>query len=248
VQNDHQAEAVAQAELDARVAQEVTLWGVAEGDPHLQPGARVQVHGIATSLEGRYVLTAVDHTFDSTKGFISTISTAPLAPRPRTRSATAALGVVTDINDPEGFGRVRVELPTYNKVETDWLAVLTTGAGSGKGLLALPDVNDTVLVLFPQGDPAQGLILGGLYGVKTSPDWDWGIDSGSVRRYTFITPGGQRMQLDDAKQLIRLENSDGSYLELSPDKVAMSAQADLHIEAAGHAIVIKGQSIDFKRG
>jgi phage baseplate assembly protein gpV/phage protein D len=248
VQDDHQAEAVAQAELDSRVAQEVTLWGVAEGDPHLQPGARVKVHGIAPSLEGRYVLTAVDHIFDSIKGFISTISTAPLPPRPRARSAVAAPGVVTDVNDPEGYGRVRVELPTYNKVETDWLGVLTAGAGSGKGLLALPDVGDTVLVMFPQGEPAHGLILGGLYGVKTSSDWDWGIDSGSVRRYTFITPGGQRMQLDDAKQLIRLENSDGSYFELSPDKVSMHAQADLHIEAPGHSIVIQGQKIDFERG
>lgn len=246
--DDMQAEAIAQAELDLRAASEVILRGVAEGDPKLRPGAPVQIENVAGPLAGRYVLTAVDHAFDSVKGFVSTISTEPPISHPPPRGPIAALGIVTHVNDPEGFGRVRVKLPTYKDIETDWMGVVTPGAGQGKGLLALPDVNDTVLVLLPSGDPANGVVLGGLYGMWTREEWDWGVDESAVKRYTLRTPGGQRVRLDDAKQIIRLENSDGSYLEMSPEKVTIHSQRDLQIEAPGRNLVIKANKVDFQQG
>jgi phage baseplate assembly protein V len=245
VQDSRQAEALAQAELDTRMAQEVTLWGVAAGHPGLQPGTPIEVQGVATPLAGRYVLTAVDHTIDSRRGFISELSTSPPLPRVHTKGPIAALGIVTQVNDPEGLGRVQVAFPTYGNVETDWLSVLAMGAGAKKGLVSLPDVGDQVLVLFPHGDPAQGVVLGGLYGVQDPPDW--GIEGGAVRRFSFVTPGGQRVRLDDTNQILRLENSAGSYVELSPEKVRIHAQADLEIEAPGQNVIIRGQAIDFER-
>ncbi len=247
VANDAQAEAIAQAELDSRAAREVILRGVAEGNPQLRPGTRVQIDNVASPLAGRYVLTSVDHTFDSVKGFVSTISTAPPAQPTRPRAPVAALGLVTRVDDPESYGRVRVKLPTFRDIETDWMGVLTPGAGLGKGLLALPDINDTVLVLLPSGDPANGIVLGGLYGTWTREEWDWGVEQNSVKRYTLRTPGGQRVQLDDTKQLIRLENSDGSYLEMSPEKVMLHAQRDLEIEAPGRNLVIRANKVDFQQ-
>ncbi len=248
VTDDIQAEAIAQAALDARAAREIILRGVAEGNPKLQPGTPVQIEDVAPPLAGRYVITSVDHTFDSVKGFVSTISTAPPAAREPTRGPVAALGIVTHVNDPEGFGRVRVKLPTYRDIETDWMGVMTPGAGLGKGLLALPDVEDTVLVLLPSGDPANGVVLGGLYGMWTREEWDWGVDESAVKRYTLRTPGGQRIQLDDSKKVIRLENSDGSYLEMSPENVMLHSQRDLQIEAPGRNLVIKANKVDFQQG
>jgi phage baseplate assembly protein gpV len=246
--NDTQAEAIAQAELDWRAAGEVMLRGVAEGNPSLRPGTPVQIENVAGPLAGRYVLTSVDHTFDSVRGFVSTISTEPPPVRAQARGPIAALGIVTHVNDPEGYGRVRVKLPTYKDIETDWMGVVTPGAGVGKGLLALPDVDDTVLVLLPSGDPASGVVLGGLYGMLTRDEWDWGVDDTAVKRYTLRTPGGQRVRLDDAKQTIRLENSDGSYIEMSPEQVTLHAQRDLQIEAPGRNLVIKANKVDFQRG
>jgi phage protein D/phage baseplate assembly protein gpV len=245
---DLQADAIAQAELDLRVARDVALWGVAEGNPQLRPGVSVNVENVAKSLTGRYVLTSVDHTFDSVRGFVSTISTAPPASGRRSRASAAALGIVTHVNDPEGYGRIQVKLPTYNEVETDWMGVLTAGAGLGKGLLALPDVDDTVLVLFPDGDPAHGVVLGGLYGMWTREEWDWGVEGSEVKRYTLRTPGGQRVRLDDAKQVLRLENSDGSFIEMSPEKVMLHAQRDMEIEAPGRTLIIRAKKVDFQHG
>ena len=47
LQDDLHAEAVAQSELDLRIAREVTLSGTVDGDPDLMPAARVDVTGIA---------------------------------------------------------------------------------------------------------------------------------------------------------------------------------------------------------
>jgi phage protein D/phage baseplate assembly protein gpV len=244
-QDDAQAEAFAQADLDARVARLVTISGVAEGDARLQPGARVEIEGLAQGFTGTYVLTAVTHTADREKGFVSEFSSAPPPAPERTRTASATLGIVTRINDPDSLGRVQVSLPAYSNVETEWMNVLATGAGSKKGLVALPDVGDQVLVLFLGGDPAEGIVLGGLYGTHVPPDW--GIEGGAVRGYTFLTSGGQKLWLDDSRKRLHLENSDGSYIELAPEKVRLHSETDLEVEAPGHSVVFRGSTVDFQK-
>jgi len=244
-QSDSQAEAFAQAELDARLAREVTLWGVAEGDPRLRPGTRVKIEGVADQLSGTYVLTSVTHTIERAKGFVSEISSVPPAPRDHARGASATLGIVTRIDDPARLGRVRVSLPALGDVETDWMGVLAAAGGSGKGLVALPEVADQVLVLLVGEDPAQGIVLGGLYGTNSPPDW--GVEGGAVQRYEFLTRGGQRLRFDDSRKLVRIENSDGSYIEMSPQKARLHSQVDLEIEAPGRAVVLRGSTVDFQK-
>lgn len=246
VQNDRQAEALAQAHLDLCAAREVTLWGVAEGNPQLRPGARVEVSGTGPALDGRYVLTSVNHTIDVDHGFTSEISTPPPPPRPHQKGALAVWGVVTMVDDPEALGRIQVSLPAFNDVETGWMSVLSPGAGAKKGLMMIPDVGDCVLVLCADGDLAQGVALGGLYGAKGLPEEM--IEGAAVRRFTLLSPGGQLVRLDDAQKSLRLENSEGSFIELLPEKVRLHSATHLEIEAPGQSIVIRGEKIDFQRG
>ena len=145
-------------------------------------------------------MTAVIHTIDRIGGFVSEISSAPPRRRMRPRHAAAAPGIVSRVDDPDGLGRVRVVLPTYENLETDWIGVLSPGAGGGKGFITLPNVDDQVLVLLAHDDPSQSVVLGGLYGSKAPPDV--GIENGAVRRFTLVTPGGQRLRLDDVRTLI----------------------------------------------
>jgi phage protein D/phage baseplate assembly protein gpV len=241
------ADALAQAELDVRSTAEVRLWAVAEGDARLRPGARVALTGVGEAFSGRHVLTRVTHTVDERSGFVSTIETEPPRLGARRTAAVVTEAIVTQVHDPERRGRVKARLPGYFDVETDWMPVVTLGAGSGKGLQVQPDVDDTVLVLLAHEDPAEGIVLGGLYGLRDAPDGG-GVVGGAVRRFQLRTPAGQVVRLDDESGSIVVEDRSGSRLELAPGRVTLRSAADLEIAAPGHHVVIRGAAIDFVSG
>jgi phage baseplate assembly protein gpV len=192
------------------------------------------------------VLTAVNHVLDPQRGFVSELSSAPPQRRPRTRTSGATLGIVSRVDDPDGLGRVRATLPAYGGVETEWMQVLSAGAGAGRGLVMLPDVGDQVLLILADGDPSRGVVMGGLFGEHAPTDP--GVEGGSVRRYSARTAGGHKLLFDDSARTLRLEDGTGSYLELTPSGVRLHAKVPLEIEAPGQPVVIRGQTIDFRRG
>ena len=124
------------------------------------------------------------------------------------------------------------------------MEVVSPAAGRSKGLVALPDVDDQVLVLLTHEDPGQGIVIGGLYGVQGPPDS--GVEGTAVKRYSFQTSGGQRVRLDDSQRTLRVEDQTGSYIELGPNRVMVHAAVDLIVEAPGHRVLIRGQAIDFE--
>lgn len=236
---------LAQAELDWRAAGAVVFRGAAEGDPRLRPGARVRLAGLGPRLDGEVVLTEVVHTVDERRGYLCELSSQPPARFDRRRDVTVALGLVQRVDDPDNLGRVKVSLPAHGDAETEWLEVVTAGAGSGKGVVAVPDVGDRVLVLLADDDPAVSVVLGGLYGGEGAPDS--GVVDGAVRRYTFLTPGGQRLTLDDERGAVRLEAVDGSFVELSPELARLHAVTDLEVDAPGRRLVLRADTVDFER-
>lgn len=257
------ASVLAQAELDRRVAGEVVVQGIAEGDARLSPGCAVQLRGVAAPLAGRYVVTAVVHTIDRRSGFRSRFETTPPPAPARARACVTTLGVVLDADDPQKLGRVRVSLPNYCGVETDWLEVLSPGGGRGKGLVTVPDAGDRVLLILPREDPAQAVVLGGLYAADGPPDA--GVRDRRVLRYTFVTRGGQRLYLEEEEKSVRVENGTGSYMEISPgrahiangsgsyveltpQRVRLHSNADLEIDAPGRALTFRSASVDFRTG
>jgi phage baseplate assembly protein gpV len=137
-------------------------------------------------------------------------------------------------------------LPAFFGIETDWLAVTVPAAGKDKGLIALPDVGDRVLVLLVGESLADGVVLGGLYG--DSPPPDAGVQEGRTRRFTFRTPGGQRVVLDDGGEgSVRIENESGSRFELGAKKCLVHSEVDMEIRAPGKRVTISAHSIDFEQ-
>ncbi|WP_327025377.1 phage baseplate assembly protein V [Micromonospora sp. NBC_01739] len=242
--SDDEIAALAQARLDLRAAALVTAEGTAEGDPALRPGRRVLLAGVAEAVAGSYVLTEVVHTLDA-DGHLTRFSTAPPPPPPAGPPAPAVvtLGTVTDVADPAGLGRVRVELPAYGGADAGWLGVLCPGAGPGKGLVALPDPQDRVLVALPGGEPASGVVLGSLFGAVEP--YDTGIDEGRARRWSLRTAGGQQVVIDDVTRSLRLSTEAGSWLELTPELATLHAATDLVLSAPGRAMVVRARSVDF---
>jgi phage protein D/phage baseplate assembly protein gpV len=238
--------ALAQADLDASAHRAVTVSGVADGDARLWAGRRVALAGVPAEVSDEHLLAEVVHTVGAA-GYQSSFSTA-VPPPPAAPVATGSaltLGRVTDVSDPEGLGRVRVELPAVGDLDAGWLAVLCPGAGPDRGLVALPDVGDTVLVGLPGQRPADGVVLGSLYGTVAPPDP--GVVGGAVRRWSLRTAAGQSVVVDDAGGLVRVENQGGSFLELGPDRLRLHATTDLVIEAPGQGITVRARSVDFEQ-
>jgi uncharacterized protein involved in type VI secretion and phage assembly len=124
------------------------------------------------------------------------------------------------------------------------MSVVLPGAGEGKGLMMLPDVGDRVMVLWTQENPGLGVVLGGLYSQDGPPDS--GVEDAAIKRHTWQTAGGHKVRLDDAKRSVRIEATNGSFVEMTPDLVSVHGESDLRIEAPGRTVTIAGKAINFE--
>ena len=133
LQDDAQVQASAQAELDLRTAREVRFWGIAQGNPWLRPGARVQVAGAAARVCGEYVISSARHTLDTQRGWQCEICSTPPEPRARQGGTVMTLGHVSRVDDPEGLGRIQLAcrpMPTSRRTGSRcWPRVQATEKG-----------------------------------------------------------------------------------------------------------------------
>jgi phage baseplate assembly protein V len=239
-----EALALAQADMDRAEALAATFEGLAEGDAGLRPGRVVSLRGLGDGLDSDYVLTEAEHRFDMVSGYVTRVATTPPElPARRAAPGCATLAKVTNTDDPDKLARVRARLTAYGEVETGWMPVMAIGAGKDKGICVLPEPGDDVLVLLPDGDPARGIVLGGLYGPLTPP----GQRPGSgARTFTIRTPAGQVLTLDGVSKTARIETGQGDVFEMGPKGAKLSVKRDLKIEAPGKTITFGAAQIKFE--
>lgn len=248
LESEREAEVAADAALARNQSAQFLLWGVAEGNTALRPGRRVHLHGVAVGMAGPHRLTVVTHTVDAEGGYLCELSTEPEPMDEPEALPGLVLGEVCDIDDPEQRGRVQVSLASYADAITTWMLVVQLGAGADKGLVSLPEVGDQVVVALPDGDPSQGLVLGGVYDADGPPHESGRANApGQHYPYTLATRGGQRIQLNDAEGAIRLENAAGSFLSLRPEGIVLHAAGSLVLESPGERLRLSGDRIDLQR-
>jgi len=163
--------------------------------------------------------------------------------------------LVTDINDPDGQGRVKVRLPWlpddsggYNV----WARIATLMAGRDRGSWFIPDVDDEVLVAFEAGDPRRPYVFGALWnGVDTPPESMDGAGNNFIKSITsrngvkvtlddqdgqekliLETPGGQKITLQDGPGQVEIRDSNGNSITLSASGVSVVAAAKVTVQAS----------------
>lgn len=78
-----------------------------------------------------------------------------------------AVGIVTNINDPEKMGRVKVKFPWLDDtVESNWARVTGWYAGASRGTMFIPEVDDEVMLAFDNGDPNHPYVIGAVWNGK----------------------------------------------------------------------------------
>jgi Type VI secretion system/phage-baseplate injector OB domain len=186
--------------------------GDAMGDPAIQAGAQVEIDGVPKEFVGKWTVTNARHVFDPqengyhTRFWVSGRQNRNLlgltsgGQEQRRGFGGLVCGVVTNVQDPEKLGRVKVALPWLSpSFESDWARVAQVGAGPRSGALFLPEVGDEVLIGFEFGDPRRGYVLGGLinsnskYGALSTAV----SGSGAVNERGFATPAGNKLQFTD---------------------------------------------------
>ena len=158
--------------------------GMAYGDASIQPGKAVTIAGVPEEFSGKWVVTNARHTFVPDEGGYRTRfvvsgrhdrSLYGLTSGDGNDSARTINGlvpaVVTNNNDPDKMGRVKVAFPWLApNYESDWARVAQYGMGKKWGGLFLPEVGDEVLVGFEFGDVRRPYVLGGMINGKTEHD------------------------------------------------------------------------------
>ncbi|MFF4983950.1 phage baseplate assembly protein V [Streptomyces sp. NPDC001046] len=192
---------------------QATAWG----DPRLRAGTTVRVTGPPRPFAGTWAVNAARHVFDQLEGGYRThlelgtpadrtllALTAPSgAAHAAPRVPGLVCGVVTDVNDPVGKGRVRVVLPWLAPDhETDWAPVVQAGGGRRAGALLLPEVGDQVLLGFELGDPRRPYVVGGVLGEASAyapggPAVEATGRTADVVRRGIVSPTGNMLAFHD---------------------------------------------------
>ena len=239
-----EARQLAQGDIDRATARGLVVDALCEGDPQIHPGTVVRIEGVGSEADGPFVVSTAVHRFDGQSGYTTRIGTnAPPGGDPARACAAVTIGVVIDTNDPESKARIKARLPAFGDVEGDWMPVLSIGAGSTKGFSIIPEPDDEVFVLMPDGNPARGIVLGGLYGANSAPGER---PPDGARSFVIRSPSGPQITLDGCKSLMRLESGDGETFEIGPEGTLLRAARDLTIEAPGRTIKIRAKRVDFE--
>lgn len=153
--------------------------GIAEGNPALTAGGRVTIDGVGERFGGTYSLSTVTHLFRSSRGYETrfTVSGRPArpfgagsSPSPRTWRHSVVIGQVTNNEDPDSLGRVRVSYAALGSEHEGWWARMTgPAAGGQRGLLMLPQVGDEVLLAFEHDDETRPVVLGAVWAGQEKP-------------------------------------------------------------------------------
>lgn len=264
-----QAEAreAAQATLDRLASSFIEAEGKAKGDPKLLAGTTVKIAGVG-QFSGDYVLSQTVHTYRSGGGGYTT-SFVIAGRTPHTFSgligrndqadwaSSLVIGIVTNNNDPDKLGRVRVKFPALGStIEGWWARVSTIGAGNQRGVFMLPQPGDEVVVMFEHGDTRRPIVIGTLFNGSDKPPADLTDAQQRKPRFGVKTThdvhiaGTQQMTLRTGEKLTIEVNRDGAN---GTGNYLLDAKGNIEQKAAGalkatanQAIELNGQSVTIK--
>lgn len=258
-----EAEQIARAVFNQHESRYIEADGTASGNPNIKAGAAVKISNIGNRFSGTYVVTSATHRYNAA-GYATDFSVSGVNPdallnlvqpeTPRLRIEGLVIGIVTDNNDPDNLGRVKVKFPTLSDQESHWARVVSAGAGKDRGIEFLPEVNDEVLVGFEAGDMRAAYVIGGLWNGKDGLPKKTReiVKGGKVEQRVVKSRSGHVITLDDSDSdpSITIEDKSGNIIKLDSKKNELtikvkgdgtiSADGNLTIEAKGK-VNIKSQ-------
>jgi Rhs element Vgr protein len=280
-ETSHYAAIAKQQELDALAAAEQTRRRLSklratvtvQGNTTCTPGSTVQLNGLGDRFNGNALVTGVLHTFKNGVwktalqlglnpiSHLETYTPLPKSAYAIPRTQGLEIGIVTDLEDPTGSFRVRVQFPALGDQPSVWARMAQPDAGSERTVFFRPEVGDEVIVGFINDDPRAPIILGALHSsANASPvpqsndNHQKGIVTRSDLRHLFddekkvitiTTPAGNIIELSEDAQGIRIEDQNGNKIEMTPSGVTVESATALTLQA-GTDLTIEAANITLK--
>ena len=231
--------------------------GSSLGNPDLRAGRKVKIDGVGSKLGGTYLLSSVDHVYRGTRGYKTHFQIAGKSdrslldlvhkPEQRRWGQGLVVGLVTNVNDPDDLGRVRVKFPalisdTNADVESYWARVVTPAAGDARGLLMLPRVDDEVVVAFENDDVRRPLVVGAVFNGKDKPG-----DELLARKDGSYAMLSDEQSLMHTKKDMTFKSDENLVIEVQKDQRG-KAGGDYKQESGGSSQLKAGSSYTIEAG
>lgn len=158
------------------------------------------------------------------------------------------VGVVTNNQDPDKMGRVKVKFPWLSDVdESTWARVAAPMAGNQRGAYFLPEVGDEVLVAFEHGDVRFPYVLGSLWNGKDAPP-DTNSD-GKNNIHMIKSRSGHVVKLndEDGKETIEIidkSKNNSIVIDTAKNTITITVDKDITFSATKGTIKLDAQNVE----
>jgi phage protein D/phage baseplate assembly protein gpV len=257
-----EANAIAKSTLDRLADAFYEADGLAFGNPKIKAGGQVKVDGVGKQFGGTFTVTSTTHSYRGGSGYrtafqISGRSSRTLLelmrpPKERDWSAQLVVGVVTNNNDPDQMGRVRVKYPSLSdSEESAWARIATPSAGNARGILMLPQPDEEVIVGFEHGDTRRPIVVGSLFNGRDKP----GEELLMERKGSLGVVSNEKIHLHSKKDF-EIKSDQNMTVEVKQDKTETiggnfkneatgngNLKAQQYVIEAGSSLSVKGVSV-----
>ena len=146
---------------------------------------------------------------------------------------------VIDNNDPEGWGRVRVQFIWQEKhqTKTPWIRVVQPHTGADKGFYFIPEIGEEVWVDFEDQNAERPFVVGSNYNGKEFSKYHTAGNDKKV----IHTRSGTKIILNDGEGSVFIEDPSGNtYL--------MDGQGNINVSAPKNISFTAGENVNIKAG
>jgi len=236
----------------SRVTKMVVLTG-SSTESSLKVGNYIQVLDERTDLKGstedygNFIITSLSHSFSNDGDNYSNVFEAVPAEVeiPPYKNAVdhpfceMQLAEVTDNNDPDSLGRIRVQFIWQRGTDqkSPWIRVASSSSGKDKGFYTVPEKGDQVIVAFEHNDPERPYSLSCLYNGDAKPQHS----NSNNHLKALSTKGGHSILMNDegGKESMALSSPKDVSVTGSSGKVTITGQENITVESKGKDIMIK---------
>jgi uncharacterized protein involved in type VI secretion and phage assembly len=166
------------------------------------------------------------------------------------RFTGVVVGVVTNNQDPDSMGRVKVKFPWLSDdEESQWARIAAPMAGNDRGVYFLPEVNDEVLVVFEHGDVRFPYVIGALWNGKDAPPEKNDDGKNNVRLIKSRSGHIVKLNDEDGKETIEILDKSGKnslVIDTSQNTITITSDKDITLSATKGTIKLDAQKLELK--